>query len=167
MDIRKIAAGAATAGLLGMGGLGLGAGIALADPPSPNPGNGSGNAGNGNGNPGNGNQGNGNPGNGNQGDDTVRPPWVTGPGVNVGEPGNPAPPGLNYLPPPGHGGPMPQDRIFLPEVPGWVLTPVVAPEWAPPLPELPDWADDLTVVWNPELNAWGVWDAEANLFVRL
>lgn len=157
MDMKKIAAGAATAGLLGMGGLGLGAGMALADPPSPkpNPGNSDGN-GNGHGN-GNGN-GNVNPG---------LPPTLLGPGVNVGAPGNPAPPGLNYLPPPGHGGPMPQDRLFLPEVPEWVLTPVTPPEDAPLLPELPDWADGLTVVWNPELNAWGLWDAEAKLFVRL
>ncbi len=31
------------------------------------------------------------------------PPWpVPGPGVNVGGPGNPLPPGQNGLPPPGH-----------------------------------------------------------------
>ena len=151
MDMKKIAAGAATAGLLGMGGLGIGAGTALADPPSPkpNPGNSDGNGnGNGNGNP-------------------APPPAITGPGVNVGQPGNPAPPGLGYLPPPGHGGPMPQDRIYLPEVPGWVVTPVAPPVGAPVLPELPDWADGWTVIWNPELNAWGVWDAEASVFVRL
>lgn len=149
MNTKKLAAGIATAGMLGMGGLGLGAGLALADPPGPkpNPGNSDRN-GNGNGVPG-------------------LPSVIPGPGVNAGLPGNPLPPGLGYLPPPGHGGPMPQDRILLPEVPGWVVNPVLPPVGAPPLPALPNWAEGLTIVWNPELNAWGVWDAEASLFVRL
>ena len=37
MDIKKIAAGAATAGVLGLGGLALGTGIAQADPHGPGP----------------------------------------------------------------------------------------------------------------------------------
>ena len=32
------------------------------------------------------------------------PPWIPGPGVNAGAPGNPLPPGQGYLPPPGHRG---------------------------------------------------------------
>lgn len=153
MDVKKFAAGTATAGLLGLGGLGLGMGLAQADPASPprpdNPGN-SDNAGdNGNGAP------------------APRPTTVTGPGVNAGDPGNPLPPGLGYLPPPGHGGPMPQDSIALPETPSWVITPVAPPEDAPLQPELPDWAEGLTVVWNPDLEVWGVWNEETDVFVRL
>lgn len=76
------------------------------------------------------------------------PPWPipapdNGPGANVAPPGNPAPPGLDYAPPPGHGGPMPLDAV--------------APMWAPPAPPPPFWAPSLPVVWNTELNAWGVW----------
>ena len=75
------------------------------------------------------------------------PPWpapaVDGPGVNAGAPGNPLPPGQGYLAPPGHTGPMPQDAVV--------------PVWAPPAPPPPFWAPWLPVVWNTELNAWGVW----------
>ncbi|MGP4058434.1 hypothetical protein ACTWP6_27035 [Mycobacterium sp. 4D054] len=152
MDMKKITAGAATAGMLGLGGLGLGAGIALADPPNPNPGH-SGNGPGHNKGPGHGNP---NP-----------VPDFTGPGVNFGGPGNPLPPGLGFLPPPGHGGPMPQDRIFLPEIPAWVVNPVLPPVGTPPPPELPDWADGLTIVWNSDLSAWGVWDGEQSVFIRL
>jgi hypothetical protein len=72
------------------------------------------------------------------------PPWPVpgpdfGPGVNVGAPGNPLPPGQGYLPPPGH-----QDDL-------------VVPVWAPPAPPPPFWAPWLPVEWNTELNAWGVW----------
>lgn len=68
------------------------------------------------------------------------PPWPIpavddGPGANVGAPGNPWPPG--------HGGPMPQDAVV--------------PMWAPPAPPPPFWAPWLPVVWNTEINAWGVW----------
>lgn len=154
MDMKKLTASVATAGLLGLGGVGVAAGLAQAEPPS-NPGNSSG-QGNGNGN-GNG-QGNGN---------APRPDVVTGPGVNAGAPGNPLPPGLGYLPPPGHGGPMPQDTIVLPETPSWVITPVLPPEGAPLQPELPDWAEGLSVVWNPDLEAWGVWNEDTGVFVRL
>ena len=129
---------------------GLAAGIAQAEPPS-NPGNSSGN-GNGNGN--------------GQGD-VPRPDAVTGPGVNAGAPGNPLPPGLGYLPPSGHGGPMPQDTVELPETPSWVITPVAPPEGAPLPPELPDWAEGLSVVWNPDLEAWGVYNEDTGVFIRL
>lgn len=148
MDMKKLTASVATAGLLGLGGLGIAAGVAQADPPA-NPGNSSG-------------QGNGN-GNGN----VPRLDLITGPGVNAGAPGNPLPPGLGYLPPPGHGGPMPQDTFLLGEVPSWVITPVLPPEGAPLQPELPDWATGLSVVWNPDLQAWGVWNEDTGVFVRL
>jgi hypothetical protein len=62
-----------------------------------------------------------------------------GPGVDVGGPGNPLPPGQGYLPPPGH-----RDDF-------------VVPVWAPPAPPPPFWAPWLPVEWNTELNAWGVW----------
>jgi hypothetical protein len=62
-----------------------------------------------------------------------------GPGANVGAPGNPLPPGQGYLPP-GH-----RDDF------------VVVPVWAPPAPPPPWWAPWLPVVWNTELNGWGVW----------
>jgi hypothetical protein len=155
--MKKFAAGLATAGLLGMGGLGVGLGIAQADPhtPPPNPGNsdhGSNDGGQGNGR-------------GNVGD---LPDTVTGPGVNAGAPGNPLPPGHGFLPPPGHGGPMPQDILRLPDVPDWVTTPITPPEGAPPVPtELPDWAAGLNPIWDPDLNAWGVWIPDTNTFVRL
>jgi hypothetical protein len=59
------------------------------------------------------------------------------PGANVGAPGR------DYLPPQGHSGPMPADAVV--------------PVWAPPQPPPPFWAPWLPVVWNTELNAWGVW----------
>jgi len=76
------------------------------------------------------------------------PPWPIpapddGPGANVGAPGNPLPPGQGYMPPPGHTGPTPQDAVV--------------PLWAPPAPSPPSWAPWLPVVWNTEINAWGVW----------
>jgi hypothetical protein len=33
----------------------------------------------------------------------------------------------------------------------------VVPMWAPPAPPPPFWAPWLPVVWNPDVNAWGVW----------
>ena len=69
------------------------------------------------------------------------PPCVTGPGVNVGGPGNPLPPGQGYLPPPGHRG----------DIDG------IVPVWAPPPPRPPVWAPWLPVVWNGDLPGWGVW----------
>src|SRR5690349_9395521 len=112
MEMKKLAAGLATAGVLGMGGLGAGFGIAQADQHTPPP------------NPGNSDHGQGNAGDTNNvGGPADRPDTVTGPGVNAGAPGNPLPPGLGYLPPPGHGGPMPQDRIEFPTEPTWVTTP--------------------------------------------
>ena len=69
-----------------------------------------------------------------------KPPWPDpGPGVNVGAPGNPFPPGQNGLPPPGH-----RDDF-------------VVPMWAPPAPPPPYWAPWLPVEWNAELGGWGVW----------
>ena len=65
------------------------------------------------------------------------------PGANVGAPGDPAAPGRDFLPPPGRSGPVPQDAVV--------------PMWAPPAPPPPWWAPWLPVVWNTELNAWGVW----------
>ncbi len=100
VDIKKIAAGAATAGVIGLGGLGVGAGgLAHADPPHVTPPGGPGNSDHGNGN-----------GNGQY----QWPPMVTGPGVNAGTPGNPLPPGQGFLPPPGHGGPALDARISYP-----------------------------------------------------
>ncbi|BBY14596.1 hypothetical protein [Mycolicibacterium litorale] len=54
-----------------------------------------------------------------------------GPGVNCVVPGNPLPPGLNGAPPPGH----------LKNV-----------RWIPPVPDAPE----LPVVWNDDLDQWGV-----------
>lgn len=152
MDMKKLTASVATAGLLGLGGLGLATGLAQADPPA---------------NPGNNGNGNGNNGQGNGNGNAPRPDVVTGPGVNAGDPGNPLPPGLGYLPPPGHGGPLPQNTIVLAETPAWVITPVLPPEGAPLQPELADWAEGLSVVWNPDLQAWGVWNEDTGIFVRL
>jgi hypothetical protein len=149
IDVKKIAAGVATAGLLGLGGLGVGVGLAQADPHSSGHGNSD------------------NPGNSVNQSPAPRPTTVTGPGVNAGEPGNPLPPGLGYLPPPGHGGPMPQDRITFPTTPSWVTTPVTLPVGAPPQPQLPDWATGLTPVFNPDLGVWGVWDPNTASFIRL
>jgi hypothetical protein len=89
--------------------------------------------------------------------------------VNAGTPGNPLPPGQGFLPPPGHGGPGFDARISYPDTPLWVTVPVLPPLGAPPLPDLPDWAVNLNLptVWNPELNAWGVFDASTSTFVRL
>lgn len=129
MTFKEFAAGAATAGVLGLAAIGVGAGLAQADPP-----------------------------------DNPWPP-IPGPGVNAGEPGNPLPPGRNFLPPPGHGGPMPQDRIEFSAPPWWLD--LIPPLGIPPQPPLPDWADGLKVVWNPEIGAWGVWDASSSVFIRL
>lgn len=155
--------------MLGLGGLAVGTGLAQADPHGPH--------GPGPQVPGNSDS------HGNQGHDGQRdhwgewddadnqvpvpPPAVTGPGVNAGAPGNPLPPGLGYLPPPGHGGPMPQDRIGYPAPPVWIDTPVTPPVWAPPQPALPDWAMGLPVVWNPDLGVWGVWNVQTGTFIRL
>src|SRR5690242_20604045 len=65
------------------------------------------------------------------------------PGATIGVPGNPSPPGWSDTPPAGHTGPMPQDAGV--------------PTWAPPAPPPPIWAPWLPVVWNTELNAWGVY----------
>jgi hypothetical protein len=71
---------------------------------------------------------------------TPPPPPIPapGPGANVGWPGNPLPPGQNYQPPPGHA----DD---------------VVPVWAPPAPPPPPWAPWTQVVWNAEVQGWGVW----------
>jgi hypothetical protein len=149
VDIKKIAAGAATAGVLGLGGLGVGAGLAQADPhvTPPTPGHSDNGNGNGNG---------------------QWPTTITGPGVNFGGPGNPLPPGQGFLPPPGHGGPALDARIYYPSIPDWVTNPEL-PSVNIPQPPLPDWAANLGLqaVFNPELNAWGVWDASASTFVRI
>jgi hypothetical protein len=148
VDMKKLAAGTATASLLGLGGLGLAFGQAQADPhATPVP-----------------------PTPANPGTTTTTvpaPPTVTGPGVNSGAPGNPLPPGLGYLPPPGHGGPMPQDRVAFPSTPSWVISPVEPPAGAPAQPAVPSWATGLPVVWSPDLNTWGVWDAAGNAFIPI
>ena len=150
MDMKKLAAAAATAGLLGLGGAAAAHADPHTPPPSPSgPGNSDHNA---------------NPGNGSP---TQWPATITGPGVNAGAPGNPLPPGQGFLPPPGHGGPMPQDRIPFPSTPSWVTMPVLPPLGAPPQPTLPDWATGLPVFWDPDLAAWGVWDAQTGTFVRI
>src|SRR6516164_8384609 len=94
MTFKKTAARAVATSLVGMAGLGLGAGLAHADPFSPMP-------------------------------PPIPSPGVPTPGVpdlgaNAGMPGNPIPAGHGYLPPPGHGGPMPQDRVPYTAVPAWV-----------------------------------------------
>src|SRR5258705_896103 len=76
------------------------------------------------------------------------PPWpipahADGSGANVAAAGNAAPAGHDLLPPPGNGGAMRQDAVV--------------PMWAPPAPPPPIWAPWQPVVWNTELNAWGVW----------
>src|SRR5258705_10209034 len=113
MKLKRTAAKATLVGAMSIAAAGFGAGLAHADPPFPTP-----------------------------------PPWPIpapddGPGANVAAPGNPAPAGHDLLPPPGHGGPMPQDAVV--------------PMWAPPAPPPPIWAPWQPVVWNTELNAWGVW----------
>jgi hypothetical protein len=35
--------------------------------------------------------------------------------------------------------------------------PVPAPMWAPPAPPPPPWAPFAQVVWNPDVQGWGVW----------
>src|SRR5690349_11910496 len=55
----------------------------------------------------------------------------------------PTPPSQNFVPPQGHDGPLPQDAVV--------------PMWAPPAPPPPFWAPWLPVVWNTDINAWGVW----------
>ncbi|WP_101948927.1 hypothetical protein [Mycobacterium sp. 3519A] len=55
----------------------------------------------------------------------------------------PTPPSRDVVPPQGHDGPLPQDAVV--------------PMWAPPAPPPPFWAPWLPVVWNTDLNAWGVW----------
>jgi hypothetical protein len=94
-------------------------------------------------------------------------PPQPGPGVNVGGPGNPLPPGRGYLPPPGHGGPMPHEPIAYSGPPPWVVAPVPPPWGAPPPPPTPDWAVGLPVFWDPDLGVWGVWNAPAGVFIRL
>lgn len=126
MKIKLLAAGAATAGLLGLGAFGVGAGAAQADPHAC-------------------------PG--------------LGPGTNFAGPGTPHPPGLDCLPPPGHGGPMPQDRHFYGPPPWWVLTPPPPPFWAPPPPPPPPWALGLPVIWSPDLNVWGIFIGDT--FIQL
>ncbi|GAS88365.1 hypothetical protein [Mycolicibacterium brisbanense] len=138
MALKKIAARAVTTSMLGMAGLGIGAGLAHADPHVPMPPT-----------------------------PPVPAPGIPGPGVNAGVPGNPLPPGQGYLPPPGHGGPMPQDRIPFASAPPWVTVPAVPPMGTPPAPPVPDWATGLPVVWDPDIGAWGVWDAQASAFIRL
>ena len=71
------------------------------------------------------------------------PSVVDGSGGGVGAPGDPAAPGRDFLPPPGRSGPVPPDAVV--------------PMWAPPAPPPPWWAPWLPVVWNTDLNAWGVW----------
>ena len=66
------------------------------------------------------------------------PPFPTPPPV----PGN-GPGADKRMLPPGHDGPMPQDAVV--------------PMWAPPAPPPPFWAPWLPVVWNTDINAWGVW----------
>ncbi len=137
MTLKKIAARAVATGMLGMVGLGVGAAVAQADPMGPIP------------------------------TPPFPAPGVTGPGVNAGAPGNPLPAGHGYLPPPGHGGPLPQDRIPFTATPAWVVVPVVPPMGTAPAPALPDWAAGMQAVWDPDLGAWGVWDAEGSAFIRL
>jgi hypothetical protein len=84
-------------------------------------------------------------------DDVFWPPIPPGPGVNVGGPGNPLPPGHNGFPPPGHLRPMPNDIDYVAPLPAGV------PAWAPPAPQAPSWAPFAPVVWNSELQVWGIW----------
>jgi hypothetical protein len=72
-------------------------------------------------------------------------PLPPGPGVNVGGPGNPLPPGHDGFPPPGH-----QWR----GAPDYYAGP---PQWAPPAPPPPPWAPFAPVVWNADAQVWGIW----------
>jgi hypothetical protein len=51
---------------------------------------------------------------------------------------------------------MPQDSHFYDTQPWWVLAPPPPPFWAPIAPPPPPWAPDVPVIWNPDLNVWGV-----------
>lgn len=95
------------------------------------------------------------------------PGVTTGPDANAGTPGNPLPAGHGFLPPPGHGGPLPQDRVPFTATPAWVQAPVTPPTGTPPAPSAPDWATGMPVVWDPELSAWGVWDTQGSAFIRI
>ena len=75
-------------------------------------------------------------------------PWpLPGPGVNVGHPGNPLPPGQDGLPPPGH-------RNWQ-QIDGYDYG--APPNWAPLRPLPPPWAPLAPVVWNGDIQVWGVW----------
>jgi hypothetical protein len=113
MKLKRAAAKTTLVGAASIAAAGVGVGLARADPPFPTP------------------------------PPSPVPAPVGGPGANVGAPRNPLPPGRDVLPPPGHGGPMPEDAVV--------------PVWAPPAPPPPVWAPLLPVVWNTELNAWGVY----------
>jgi hypothetical protein len=79
--------------------------------------------------------------------------WPTpppGPGVNVGGPGNPLPPGHDGFPPPGH-------LRWVPNNTDYVTPPGAVPPWAPPAPAAPSWAPLAPVVWNSDLQVWGIW----------
>ncbi|UGT93623.1 hypothetical protein LTS72_10475 [Mycobacterium ostraviense] len=136
MKISKMAATAAMTGALGSAALGIGAGLAQADPPGPNvPGP--------------------VPGPNVPGPDpNLTGPYIPGqpicsggPGVNCNGPGSPLPPGQRGAPPPGHyNEPI---RYGLPAT------------WSPP--DFPD--VNLPVVYNPAVNAWGVFTADGQFHV--
>lgn len=131
MNLNKIAATAAMTGALGSAALGIGAGLAQADPdgngPGPNV-------------PGPNVPGPNMPGpdvqNG-QGPAPGMPICNGGPGVNCNAPGTPLPPGQRGAPPPGHY----NDPI------GYGLP----ARWMPP-----GQPGEYPVVFNPGMNAWGV-----------
>jgi hypothetical protein len=76
-------------------------------------------------------------------DHNWQPPWP-GPGVNVGWPGNPLPPGHDGLPPPGHRGWHGEDNDDQGDH-GRI--------WAPPPPPWAPWAP---VIWDGNSQRWGV-----------
>jgi hypothetical protein len=137
MNMKKMVAGAATAGVLGFASLALGAGSAQADRPGgPCPGVGPGTnfAGPGTPHP--------------PGQDCLPPPGHLAPGPDADDFRVPVP-----------------DRDDFDMAPWWVLTPPAPPVWAPPPPAPPFWAPWLPVIWNPDLGVWGVWQGGA--FIQL
>ncbi len=84
-----------------------------------------------------------------QADPQVPWPLPPGPGVNVGGPGHPLPPGHHGFPPPGH-------LKWVPEYVDDVIDDVTPPAWALPAPPPPPWAPFAPVVWNANAGVWGV-----------
>lgn len=157
MNMKKMLAGAATAGVLGFGAAALGTGIAQADAhdgPCPGVGPGTNFAGPGTPHP--------------PGLDCLPPPGHLAPRAEGEDFRVPVPEGDDFRVPAPDADefrvPVPDQEDF-DMAPWWVLTPPQAPVWAPPPPAAPFWAPWLPVIWNPDLGVWGVWQGGA--FIQL